>query len=227
MENEIFLTQDGSHSLRSRRFGVSYHSKYGAIQESRHVFLEGGLYPTLLRKKSVRILELGFGTGLNAFLTLLDSRDKQFTAYYHSVEAHPIDPETVSELNYGQLVAEGQYAADFHQLHQADWDAATAIDERFTLYKSKGDFTQTPLGNNYDVIFFDAFAPNAQPELWEKETLARAYDALGEGGVLVTYCAKGYVKRNLKALGFTVQALPGPPGKREMTRAVKSSPTSE
>ena len=223
MENEIFLTQDGSHSLRSQRFGVSYHSKYGAIQESRHVFLEGGLYPTLLRKKAVRILELGFGTGLNAFLTLLDTRERHFTAFYHSIEAHPIDADTAAQLNYGQLLAGGRHAADFLRLHQTAWDTPVAFDEGFTLLKAKGDFGRVPMENDYDVVFFDAFAPNAQPELWEIETLARAYEALGEGGVLVTYCAKGYVKRNLKALGFTVEALPGPPGKREMTRAVKRS----
>jgi tRNA U34 5-methylaminomethyl-2-thiouridine-forming methyltransferase MnmC len=222
MENEIFLTQDGSHSLRSQHFGVSYHSKYGAVQESRHVFLEAGLYPTLLKKKSVRILELGFGTGLNAFLTLLDTRDKHFRTYYHSVEVQPLDTETVARLNYGQLLAGGQYAADFTRLHQAEWGEEIAFDEEFVLRKTKGDFRQADLGQHYDVIFFDAFAPDAQPELWELSTLGRAYEALAPGGVLVTYCAKGYVKRNLKALGFTVEALPGPPGKREMTRAVKA-----
>jgi tRNA U34 5-methylaminomethyl-2-thiouridine-forming methyltransferase MnmC len=221
MENEIFLTQDGSHSLRSQRFGVSYHSKYGAIQESRHVFLEAGLYPTLLKKKSVRILELGFGTGLNALLTLIDARDKHFRVYYHSVEAHPLGAETVARLNYGQLLADGRYATDFARLHQTEWDREVAIDAAFNLRKTKGDFRQVDLGQDYDVIFFDAFAPNAQPELWELPSLSRAHEALAPGGVLVTYCAKGYVKRHLKLLGFTVEALPGPPGKREMTRAIK------
>lgn len=221
MENELFLTQDGSHSLRSQRFGVSYHSKYGAVQESRHVFLEAGLYPTLLRKKDIRILELGFGTGLNAFLTFLETRDKHFTAFYHSIEAHPIDERTAAGLNYGHLLAEGRYGDYFMRLHQAGWNEVTPFGERFTVRKTQGDFREVDLEADYDVLFFDAFAPNAQPELWETDTLARAYAALRPGGALVTYCAKGYVKRNLKSLGFEIESLPGPPGKREMTRAIK------
>lgn len=221
MAVHLLETQDGSHTLLSDTYGVSYHSRYGAIQESRHVFIEAGLYPAIVRRKTLRILELGFGTGLNALLTLEEARQRGLTVFYEAVEAHPISPGQAALLNYPEQL---QCAGDrplFQALHTAAWDEAQPITSYFTLRKLHAPFETAPLGHDFDLLYYDAFAPGAQPELWEENVLRRAYDALAPHGVLVTYCAKGSVKRALRNLGFQLEALPGPPGKREMTRAVK------
>ncbi len=214
-----FETQDGSHSLMSERFGVSYHSKYGAIQESRHVFIEAGLAAVLLRKPHVRIFEMGFGTGLNAFLTLHYCQPTGKSCHFETVEAFPISTTDARQFNFpAQLGAD---AAAFHALHDAPWNEPIAISPTFDLLKWQMPVAEAPLTGQFDVVFFDAFDPATQPDLWESPILGKMYDALAPGGVFVTYCAKGVVKRTLREVGFTVEGIPGPPGKREMTRAVK------
>lgn len=224
--DEIFVTQDGSHSITASRFGVSYHSKYGAITESRHVFIQAGLYPLLLNTPAkISILEMGFGTGLNALLTFHETAHRQVQVYYESIEGFPISIQAAQNLNYPQLidVNDAELNEVFTQMHQMPWEKEIALGPHFDLLKRLGNLEELQFTPQFDLIYFDAFAPSAQPELWTAPIMQKMYDALKPGGVLVTYCAKGEFKRTLKAVGFTVERLPGPPGKREMTKAVKEN----
>jgi tRNA U34 5-methylaminomethyl-2-thiouridine-forming methyltransferase MnmC len=220
---ELFETQDGSHSLLSQAYGVSYHSKYGAIQESVHVFIQAGLYPLLLSRKELAILEVGLGTGLNALLTLHETQQQGFrVSRYEAIEAHPISIDQATALNYPAQLSENSALAElFRYMHSCSWEEAVAITPLFTLVKRHAQLQDMAFAPSFDLVFYDAFAPSAQPELWTQETLSIVCAALKPGGVLVTYCAKGEVKRHFKALGLKVESLPGPPGKREMIRAVK------
>lgn len=221
-EDSIFETQDGSHSILSHKFGVSYHSKYGAITESRHVFLEAGLLPKLMEKEQVNILEIGFGTGLNAFLTFLEIQERNVTVKYEAIEAYPVTKDQFRALNYPSILQRNDLFSFFVKLHESEWGVQHQMAPNFSFKKENMLFEDLNLNPQFDVIYFDAFAPSAQPELWEESLLEKMYQALLPGGVLVTYCAKGIVKRRLKAMGFKVERLPGPPGKREMTRGVKA-----
>jgi tRNA U34 5-methylaminomethyl-2-thiouridine-forming methyltransferase MnmC len=219
--NEIFETEDGSKSLKSINFGVSYHSKHGAIQETRHVFIDAGL--DFCKQGHIDLLDIGFGTGLNALMALQWAQLNQVKVNYVGIEAYPIHLDTALLMNYPQaLDTDDKLDSVFIAMHEVESGVTLELDQYFSFEKRISKFETLEDKNAYDVIFFDAFAPNAQPDLWELDLLQRMYDALKASGVLTTYCAKGQVKRNLKALGFTVEALPGPPGKREMTRAIKS-----
>lgn len=219
---KIFETQDGSHSIFSEKYGVSYHSKYGAIQESRHVFINAGLLRQALQRQEIAVLEIGFGTGLNAFLSLLEADRRMLTLHYEALEAYPIQKTQAALLNYPQrLSVSDDYAQTFLDLHALEWGKEHRLRPRFTFKKIHSAFENFSSPPRFNVVFFDAFAPNAQPELWEQPILDKMYEALLPGGVFVTYCAKGVVKRRMKAAGFQIEALPGPPGKREMTRGVK------
>lgn len=218
----IFETQDGSHSLFSEQHGVSYHSKYGAIQESQHVFMESGLYYKMTGSKSLSVLEIGLGTGLNAFMTLLEAEKHRIKINYTAAEAYPVSREEALQLNYPGLLDSKSWAAQFLSIHECEWGSSHPLSPHFTFTKLLSRFEALDFSENFDVIYFDAFAPTAQPELWEPPVMEIMYRALRPGGVMTTYCAKGSVKRTLKAIGFEIEALPGPPGKREMTRAVKS-----
>ncbi len=220
MEGEIFTTQDGSHSIYSPQFNVSYHSKYGALQESKHVFIQAGLYPFISGHSAIDLLEIGLGSGLNAFLTLLETEQKSFSVRYVGIENFPLPVDQARQLNYPEIAGEAGPGL-FSRLHESPWEEPVDITPLFRLHKRKMDFEEVIYRQSFDLIYYDAFAPNAQPELWEFPMLERMYQALRSGGVLVTYCAKGAFKRHLKAMGFTVESLPGPPGKREMTRALK------
>ncbi len=221
MNNVLIETQDGSHSLLSGAFGVSYHSRYGAIQESAHVFIKAGLHTKAIHSKQLRILETGFGTGLNAYLTLLEAQRLHLDVYFESFEAYPVSMEEAAALNYPAILEAGVSPTLFMDLHKAQFGEKTLITKEFHLLKQMLDFNEIQHAGSFDLVYFDAFAPDEQPELWEQPMLRKVYDALNTGGILVTYCAKGYVKRNFKAVGFQVEALPGPPGKREMTRCIK------
>jgi len=218
---EIFLTQDGSHTVVAHRYGVSYHSKYGAIRESMHVFIEAGLRPFLNTGKEVAVLEAGLGTGLNAFLTYLEAKLSPAGVYYEALEAFPLELEFAAQLNYPAVLGAAEDAAVFDAIHQTKWGDRTHLGPKFQLKKIEGKFEEYRPDRAFDVIYYDAFSPGAQPGVWKSEVLARFYEALRKGGALVTYCAKGEVKRTLRALGFEIETLPGPPGKREMIRAIK------
>lgn len=217
----LFETQDGSHSIFSEKYGVSYHSKYGAIQETQHVFINAGLRLKAVEQLEISILEIGFGTGLNAFMTYLESEKRGLTIDYTGVEAYPISMEIAKNLNFATQIQQPESQAILNKIHQIEWERSYAINQYFKLTKVQKLFEELDYENQFDIIYFDAFAPTSQPKLWEIPLLTSMYKALKTNGIFVTYCAKGQFKRDLKAIGFTVEAIPGPPGKREMTRALK------
>jgi tRNA U34 5-methylaminomethyl-2-thiouridine-forming methyltransferase MnmC len=218
---KLFETEDGSHSLYSEEFQVSYHSKFGAIQETKHVFIDAGLKYKAVLKKELKVLDIGFGTGLNAFMTLIEAEKKGLQIDYTGVEAFPVDWETAQKLNYPELTGNPEKLDVFHKLHEDNWGETIKYTDTFTGTKLKQKFQDLNFDSQFDIIYFDAFAPGSQPELWEADVMQIMHKALVKGGILVTYCAKGDVKRTLKAIGFEVEKLLGPPGKREMTRAMK------
>lgn len=217
----IFETQDGSHSILSHQHGVSYHSKYGAIQESRHVFIQAGLHYKALQQNNLAILEFGFGTGLNALLTYHEAQRHGWNIRYETIEAFPIAAQQAAQLNYPTVLNNNDLTTVFKHLHESAWEVQHVCSPHFTFKKLHQSFEEIRYENQFDLLYFDAFAPAAQPELWEVPVVTLLYNALRSGGVLVTYCAKGSVKRTFREVGFQVEALPGPPGKREMTRCVK------
>jgi len=219
-DSPIFVTQDGSHSILSEKYGVTYHSKYGAIQETQHVFIEAALNFKTATQKELNVLDIGLGSGLNAYMTFLEAEKQDLQIDYTGIEAFPIDMEQAKTLNYA---TELQQSADsFLQFHNCEWNTPIEMSSGFRFTKLLQSFQDIDFENEFDLIYFDAFAPSAQPELWEIPLLQKMYKALKINGIMTTYCAKGVVKRNLKSIGFEVEGIPGPPGKREMTRAVKT-----
>jgi tRNA U34 5-methylaminomethyl-2-thiouridine-forming methyltransferase MnmC len=218
---QIITTHDGSHSLLNPWLNETYHSVHGARQESLHVFIKHGLaYGTQCEQKGpVKILEIGFGTGLNALLTATYAAEHNVQVEYTTLEAYPVNESIWQQLNYPQSEAEHKI---FYNLHHAGWNEWTEPVPGFMLKKINTTLQLASLGHGYfDVVYFDAFAPNKQPEMWELPMLQKTIESLSENGVFVTYCAKGQLKRDLTSLGTTVEALQGPPGKREMIRATK------
>ncbi len=220
-DSNLFITDDGSHSIFSKKYGVSYHSKFGAIEESKHVFINAALRFKAVVQQNISILEIGFGTGLNAYVTFFEAKKRNLIIEYTAVEAYPISIQQAKQLNYKDLLEPGEDSDLFMNLHQAPWNVPFQLNDQYTIKKVLKKFEELDFENQFDIIYFDAFAPGAQPELWSDEILAKMYKALLPDGILVTYCAKGSVKRSLKGVGFTIEALPGPPRKREMTRASK------
>ncbi|MBV6484893.1 MAG: tRNA 5-methylaminomethyl-2-thiouridine biosynthesis bifunctional protein MnmC [Flavobacteriales bacterium] len=218
---EFKITGDNSHTLLVKELNETYHSTKGAINEALHVFMKKGLndYHEKTNCEKLIVFEVGFGTGLNAHLAHLFAKQHQLKIDYISIEAHPLDLSIIKQLNYSELIPSEQSA--YLKLHEVEWNKAVEIDEYFTLTKLHQELKDVVLENTIDVLFFDAFAPNIQPELWTKEVFESMFKALKPEGVLVTYCAKGVVKRTIKEVGFNLETLAGPPGKREMIRAVK------
>ncbi len=219
---EIEQTADGSNTLYVPELDEHYHSVKGALTESEHIFIGMGLRHTAA--SSPRILEIGFGTGLNAFLTLLEADASRRHVHYTSIERYPVAEETVRRLGYPERICPAR-SADFYALHAAPWGCDSVQSEYFTLHKVEGDFTTYTFPREaFDVVYFDAFAPEKQPEMWSQELFCQLYDSLSDGGVFTTYCAKGAVRRMLQAAGFVVERLPGPPGgKREILRGTKTA----
>ena len=218
MKTELIITKDGSHSLFVPELNEIYHSTNGAIQESNHIFIQSGL--AQIAKKEISILEIGFGTGLNAFLTLSYALKNNLKINYFTIEKYPVEKNIVEKLNYVELIDPAQKDT-FQLLHNGAWNNSIKINQNFTFIKYQIDLNLFAPYFSYDVIFFDAFAPDVQPELWTKENFMKLYKNLNQGGNLTTYSAKGEVKRNLEACGFFVERIPGPPGKREIIRATK------
>jgi len=219
MQREIMPTADGSVTVAIPDLQVTYHSKHGAIQESMHVFIEAGLRPLLNQQETLRIFEMGFGTGLNALLTMIEANQQQQKIHYETVEAFPLEQELVAQLNYCEQTPDWQ--DKFEQLHTTPWSQPVAITEYFTLQKHNQSLFNYSTAQQFNLIYYDAFAPNAQPELWTVDAFTQLFSLLDDQGILVTYCSKGDVRRAMKAAGFTVEKIPGPPGKREMLRARK------
>ncbi len=224
-EIEIITTSDGSHSLRNKELNETYHSIHGAIQESVHVYINNGLlfFEHQNHPASVSILEIGFGTGLNALLSVQHALHSDMQIHYTSLEAYPVDEETAIQLNYPAALNFEKAESAFQRLHTASWTAEESVLSNFILRKYLVKFQEATLGvNRFDVVYFDAFAPAKQPEMWEISLLHKVEQSMRPGGVFVTYCAKGQLKRDLKMLGFQVETLPGPPGKKEMVRGLKN-----
>ncbi|KDN55756.1 tRNA (5-methylaminomethyl-2-thiouridine)(34)-methyltransferase MnmD [Flavobacterium seoulense] len=219
MKREIIQTQDGSTTIHLEEWNESYHSKHGAIQEAKHVFIKNGL--SLFKNKTISILEIGFGTGLNAFISFLEAKEFQQNIDYVGVEAYPVAPEEILSMNYvEELNAQNQLEV-FEKMHQSNWNEKIILSDSFSLTKRQQFFQDIDDVNQFDLIYFDAFGYRVQPELWSTEIFKKMYDALKENGVLVTYAARGVVKRSMIEVGFRVEKLEGPPGKREMFRAFK------
>lgn len=220
MKREVRQTEDGSSTIYIPELDENYHSYHGALQEARHVFITNGLN-SFEGVKSLRVFEMGFGTGLNALLTMQYAQENQVDVVYHGIEAYPVEIELIKELNYTSQINVA-LNEEFYTMHRCSWGEQHKLFPGFTFQKihEKIECYQGELAT-FDCVFFDAFGPRAQAEMWDFEILAKVTSLLSEGGCLVTYCAKGQLKRDLKSLGLVVETLPGPPGKREMTRAWK------
>lgn len=222
MKQSTFILQktaDGSDTLFSPEMEESYHSVNGAARESRHVFIEAGLRQ--ISKQNIAVFEVGFGTGLNALLTWGEAHLKNLQVDYDTIEAYPVSETVFKSLNY-QEFEPGLPSKSFQQLHDAKWNTASILEkECFRLLKIQGNFTTFDFTRKYDLVYFDAFAPDKQADMWEESLFLKIFQALNDRGILVTYCAKGEVRRRMQRSGFQVERIPGPPGKREMLRAVK------
>ncbi|MFA6367569.1 MAG: tRNA (5-methylaminomethyl-2-thiouridine)(34)-methyltransferase MnmD [Bacteroidales bacterium] len=215
---EVLITQDGSSSLRRKDLQEGYHSTYGAIAESVHIFIDAGLR-NVEKHSLINILEIGFGTGLNALLTCEFAIKEKQSIYYQTIEKYPLSQQIISQLNYGKLLS---LEEEFLKIHSVSWNENAEINNLFSIHKiDKPAENLNYKANFFDIIYFDAFAPQFEENLWQQEMFAKLYSSLKEGGLLVTYCCKGDVKRALKASGFKIEKLPGPKGKREILRAKK------
>ncbi|SFS67609.1 tRNA U34 5-methylaminomethyl-2-thiouridine-forming methyltransferase MnmC [Zhouia amylolytica] len=224
MKRRVIKTADGSSTIFIEDWDENYHSKHGAIQEAYHVFLKMGLYHHLEQynvENEIKILEIGFGTGLNALITYLEAVKNNLFIDYHGVEGYPVLAIEVEQLNYIERLSAQNEKDQFKKMHETSWDEYFKLSDQFRMIKRKQFFNEIDDQNVFDLIYFDAFGARVQPELWTEEIFQRMYNALKSGGVLVTYAAKGSVRRAMIACGFSVEKLPGPPGKREMLRATK------
>jgi tRNA U34 5-methylaminomethyl-2-thiouridine-forming methyltransferase MnmC len=225
----IITTKDGSHSLFSEEYDEIYHSGNGAIQESQHVFMNSGfdygvnffLSPSRDENK-LKIFEVGFGTGLNALLTIIASQKQGVSVYYETIEKYPVPLDVIKELNYTQLLENEKYRPPFHSMHLSTWNNEHAITPNFSFEKNHESLLNfQPAQQAFHVIYFDAFAPENQPEMWTVEVMKKLYQSLQPNGILVSYCSKSAFRKTLLEAGFEVEKLQGPPGKREMVRAHK------
>ncbi len=219
MKSELVLTNDGSHSLFVAEINECYHSRHGAIVEAEHVFIRNGLSAN--NKEQLNILEIGFGTGLNALLSAQKAAQKEININYHAIELYPVSEGNYMQLNFTELI--GQDNKELIKLHATAWEKECAINPYFNLTKNKIALENYTTNTKFDIIYFDAFSPDKQPEMWTAAVFKKMYDVLKDDGFLVTYCAKGVIKRTMKAVGFEIVVLDGPPGKRQMTRANKKS----
>ncbi len=221
MERKIITTNDGSKTIFIPEWNENYHSKHGALQEALHVFIKSGLKE--VSSDQIRILEVGYGSGLNAILTYAEAIEQGKAIHYAGIEAFPISKDEFEALDYGSLNRVSAAKNILQKFFDAPWEESIQIETDFSLQKIKikiEDFDSKE--RKYDLIYFDAFGPRVQPEMWTLNVLSKMYDTLDNKGIFVTYCAKGQVRRDLESLGFEVEKIPGPPGKREMLRARKT-----
>jgi tRNA U34 5-methylaminomethyl-2-thiouridine-forming methyltransferase MnmC len=218
LKREIIITSDGSTTIHLADWNENYHSKHGAIQEANHVFIKMGL-SLFFEQKECAVLEIGFGTGLNVLLTLLNSEKNNLKVNYETIEGHPVEFSEIQNINFPEQLKIDRSL--FNHLHQAEWEVSHQITKNFSLKKRKLFFDQIINNNQFDLIYFDAFGPRVQPELWTASIFNLMFNALKSKGILVTYSANSNARRAMQAVGFLVEKLPGPPGKREMLRATK------
>lgn len=219
MKREIIITSDGSSTIQLPEWNEQYHSIHGAIQEAQHVFIKSGL--KLFSNREINILEIGFGTGLNCFITFLEAVNLDLKTNYIGIEAYPVEQNEIEKLNYVEELKAENFSKEFNLMHTNDWGVNSVISNHFNLEKRKQFFNEIEISNEIDLIYFDAFGARVQPELWTEAIFEKMFKALKNEGKLVTYSAKGSVRRAMQAVGFEVERLPGPPGKREMLRATK------
>lgn len=222
MIRKVIITSDGSTTIHLPELNEQYHSKHGAIQEAYHVFIKNGLNE-FKESSNINILEIGFGTGLNCFITFLEAQKLNFKINYVGIEAFPVQQEEIQQLNYVHKLNAINEEDIFEKLHTLSWDEKHKLKTDFLLTKRKQFFIEIEDENTFNIIYFDAFGARVQPELWTVSIFQKMYNALKNHGILVTYSAKGSVRRAMQEIGFTVERLPGPPGKREMLRGVKHS----
>lgn len=220
MKREVFLTKDGSTTLFINEWNETYHSKHGAIQEAYHVFIKNGL--SLFYDQSISILEIGFGTGLNTFITLLEAQNYKLSVQYIAVEAFPVTTDEIDLMNFSSQMNTID-SSTFKTLHQIAWEEETPVSSNFSLIKRNQFFQDIDDYNRFDLIYFDAFGYDVQPELWSRSIFDKMFKALKPNGVLVTYACRTVIKNNMATAGFKVEKLLGAPGKREMLRAIKPS----
>lgn len=219
MNYRVINTNDGSKTIYVEELDETYHSSHGALQEAVHIFINNGIKS--INQQQIALFEMGFGTGLNALLTAIYAQENNINVIYSGIEAYPVAFELAQEMDYCALIGK-EHEHLFSQLHQCKWDVLETITPNFSLQKIHAKIENYNLpSNQFDCIYFDAFGPRAQEDMWTIQILQKMYNALKPNGFLITYCAKGQVKRNLKSLGFEIEPLPGPPGKREITRAWK------
>ncbi len=215
-------TADGSHTLFVPTLNEHYHSTNGALQESELVFIHNGLHHLAVCLKEINVLEVGFGTGLNALLTVLEAKKQRRKINYVAIEPEPVDAEVIEKLNYSSLIGSTEAIGYFEKLHESSWGYPAFLSDYFILSKIQAKLEDITLRDEqFHLIYFDAFGPDVQPELWTEAIFAQLYKCMKPGGILVTYSCKGTVKRALKAAGFSIEKLPGPVGKREVLRAMK------
>ena len=222
MQRRLEITEDGSHTIFLSDINEHYHSIHGAVQESNFIFIDSGLKYLNKTSENINILEIGFGTGLNALLSYYEAQKANNIINYFSVEPYPLEKEYFSKLNYPEFVDDKNATQVFNKMHNCDWDKLIKISETFYLKKIKGFIQNINLNNIlFDVVFFDAFSPKVQPQLWTDIVFEKIFLLMKKNGVFITYSTKGSVKRNLKKAGFIIENIPGPPGKREIIRAIK------
>jgi len=219
MKRKIITTSDGSKTIQILDWDEQYHSKHGAVQEAYHVFIKHGL--NCFKNTQISILEIGFGTGLNALITWIEAESLKLNIKYTGIEAYPVSEEELKALEYCEILNAKMYKNGFEQMHQSTWNQSISIATNFILEKQQKDFETVADENEYNLIYFDAFGARVQPHLWTAGMFAKMFKALKTSGILVTYAAKGSVRRAMEEVGFIVERLPGPPGKREMLRAMK------
>jgi tRNA U34 5-methylaminomethyl-2-thiouridine-forming methyltransferase MnmC len=219
MKRRLVTTADGSHSLRIDDWDEQYHSRHGAIAEAQHVFIENGLLE--IRQPQIAVLEMGFGTGLNAFISLIEGHNQNKSLHYTAVEAFPLKKSEWELLNYPRVLNATEFSSLFDSLHSSPWEVRVDIQHNFQLIKHQTEMSSFTADEAFDLVYFDAFGYRVQPELWTAEIFSHMFSSLKSGGILVTYAAKGLVRRTMQAVGFQVERLQGPPGKREMLRARK------
>lgn len=220
MKRQLIETEDGSHSFYLPELDEHFHSTHGAIQESQHVFIESGLKQ--ISKKTVNIFEAGFGTGLNALLSIIESDKSGQIIHYYGIEKYPLTPDEYTRLNYSSLTGFDCHPT-FLSMHECPWEKTLKLSADFSFTKLQNDLTTYPFDGCplFDLVYYDAFAPNKQGDMWNISIFERIYQHCAPGAILVTYCARGEVRRTLQAVGFQTEKIPGPPGKREMLRAIK------
>jgi len=220
VETEFKITSDGSLTLYVPEIDETYHSTHGAIQESAFIFIDKAF--RLCTKNEIKILEIGFGTGLNSLLTAAEAEKSEQKVTYISLEKFPVAHEKAQQLNYYQQVKWNHATEVFQSIHRSPWEKEVEITSHFRLKKVQCDFTTYLPDSMFDLVYFDAFSPEKQPEMWTEQQFQKIYNACNSGAILTTYCAKGKVRRALQTVGFEVERLAGPPGKREILRAVKN-----